>query len=800
MYKIGEQFKMNQNSKAKPENIISGNNFRITILSERLIRFEYNETGIFEDRATELVINRDFDKVNFKKMIMDNTLFISTNYFRLVYKLEKPFGSNKMFSDSNLKVDILGTNKTWYFGMPEIRNYGSPTTELAYDTGKTKLKKSLYSLDGFTTIDDSKTKVFDDEGMLVQRENNSIDLYLFVYASDFISCLRDYYTLTGFPSLIPRYALGNWWYRNYGYNEKELKKLINGFYDHEIPLSIVVLNKDWHLNPNDKVNSGFTFDTNKFSDFRTTINYLHSMGIRLGLSINPMNGIYSIEENYEELKRYLAEDENGKIPFDVLNPRCLDAYLKLLIHKLDSYGTDFYWIDYFDKKDTSMLNVLRHYQFYDMKRDYRKRPLILSSNSLIASHRYPVLYSGKTKVSWDTLRAISFHNINATNMGISWWSHDIGGYSEGIEDNELYIRYVQLGTFSPILKFGADKSKYYKREPWRWSIKTYQITKDYLNLRHRLIPYLYSEAYLNSKFGLPLITPLYYNTPQMYDDPLYRNEYYFGSQLFISPITTSKDYIMNRVIHKFYIPSGTWYDFVTGKKFLGDKKYVSFFKDNDYPVFARQGAIIPLGHNKNINDTTVPTDMEIHIFPGKSNTYKLYEDDGVSNLYLKDYYLMTMIDYNYMPNNYTLIIKALEGKSGIVPEKRNYKFRFRNTKQAEDVIVYLDKEKINCNSYVENDDFIVEVKNIPTIGKQLTVNCKGKDIEADPVRIINDDIEEIISDLPIETVKKDKIDEILFGKMPIKKKRIAIRKLSNIGIEKKFIQLFLKLLEYVEQM
>ena len=93
-----------------------------------------------------------------------------------------------------------------------------------------------------------------------------------------------------------------------------------------------------------------------------------------------------------------------------------------------------------------------------------------------------------------------------------------------------------------------------------------------------------------------------------------------------------------------------------------------------------------------------------------------------------------------------------------------------------------------------------EVKNIPTIGKQLTVNCKGKDIEADPVRIMNDDIEEIISDLPIETVKKDKIDEILFGKMPIKKKRIAIRKLSNIGIEKKFIQLFLKLLEYVEQM
>ena len=223
----------------------------------------------------------------------------------------------------------------------------------------------------------------------------------------------------------------------------------------------------------------------------------------------------------------------------------------------------------------------------------------------------------------------------------------------------------------------------------------------------------------------------------MYDDPLYKTEYYFGSQLFISPITTSKDYIMNRVIHKFFIPHGIWYDFVTGKKFVGNKKYVSFFKDNDYPVFARQGAIIPLGTNKNINDTNPPTDMEIHIFPGKSNTYKLYEDDGVSNLYKKDYYLMTMIDYNYMPNNYTLIIRALEGKSGIIPEFRNYKIRFRNTKKADDVIVYLDKDKINYNSYTENDDFIVEIKNVVTIGKQLTINCKGKDIEADPIRIIN---------------------------------------------------------------
>lgn len=138
MYKIGEQFKLNINSKAKDENIIKGQKFRITILSELLIRFEYNENGIFEDRATEMVINRNLDKVNFEKVTMDNTIYISTRYFKLVYKLESPFTSNKMFSNSMLKVDILGTNKTWFFGMPEIRNYGSPTTELVSENGKLK--------------------------------------------------------------------------------------------------------------------------------------------------------------------------------------------------------------------------------------------------------------------------------------------------------------------------------------------------------------------------------------------------------------------------------------------------------------------------------------------------------------------------------------------------------------------------------------------------------------------------------------------------------------------------------------
>ena len=255
---------------------------------------------------------------------------------------------------------------------------------------------------------------------------------------------------------------------------------------------------------------------------------------------------------------------------------------------------------------------------------------------------------------------------------------------------------------------------------------------------------------------------------------------------------------MNVVIHNFYLPEGIWYDFVTGKKFPGGRKYTSFFRDQDYPVFARQGAIIPMGYNDNLNDTTPPKNMEINIFPGKSNTYTLFEDDGESDLYRKDFYLLTQIDYNYLPNNYSLIIRSVEGKSSIVPDKRNYKIIFRNTKHTNGVNVYSNRDSVSFKTYIDGPNFVVEVNDVSTIG-QLTINCQGNDIEIDAVRLINDDIERILSDLQISTTLKEKIDTILFGKEPIKKKRIAIRKLSKDGLDKKFIKMFLRLLEYIDE-
>ena len=151
-----------------------------------------------------------------------------------------------------------------------------------------------------------------------------------------------------------------------------------------------------------------------------------------------------------------------------------------------------------------------------------------------------------------------------------------------------------------------------------------------------------------------------------------------------------------------------------------------------------------------------------------------------------------------MRNNYTVIIRSIDGKSGIAPEKRNYKMVFRNTKQADSVTVYYNSEKLESENYIDGNDFVVEVKNVPTIG-QLTINCKGKDIEIDAVRLINDDLDSILMDLKIETYLKEEIAEIIFGELPINKKRIEIRKLKNKGLSKEYMSLFLKLLDYINE-
>lgn len=826
MANIGEYFRPNNNNAiANRKLVFQGDKYRITVLSDILVRLEYDEAGIFEDRLTELVVNRNFEYFKFDVAEDAKTLIITTKYFRLQYIKNKPFWGSKFAPDANLKIILLETDKEWYFGHDEARNYQGIIYDLdtqdKYQTYAEKIlvsnlqkqkkkiekvnvtskRKGLYSTDGFASLYDSNSLKIDENGYYVKDDRKKVDIYLFMYKRDFGLCLKDYFKLTGEPALIPRYALGIWWNKNGKYTFNQIKDLVFDFNKYRIPLSTFILDDNWHIKDRDNVlsyKSGFTFNRDLFPKPMELSSYLHDRGIRFGVNIDPAEGILPHESKFDDFAKELGLTEKQTIPFNALDKVFIAAYLEKLIAPLYNQGIDFFWIDY-NTNNLDNLDALNYYHFNDYQRFVGQRGMILSRLSRYAAHRYPIHYSGETIVGWDTLKKLPEYNLTASNLGLTWISHAISGFKSGIEDAELYIRYVQLGTYSPIMRFAAEAGHYYKREPWRWDVKTLEIVREYCQRRQRLIPYLYGEAYKYYKGGVPLIQPLYYKVPELYDEIDYKNEYYFGTELLVAPITKPKDLIMQRAVEKIYLPEGKWYDFKTGKKYPGDKRQVIFYKDEDYPIFAKSGSIICMADlEDNLNVSNPPQTMEVHVFPGKSNIYNLYEDDGYSSLFEKGYYIVTRFDYNYMANNYTLIIRPFEGKSGIIPDKRTYRIRFRNTRQADEVRVMLADTELVHDDYVEDTDFIVEIKDVDTT-KQLTVICKGKDIEIDAVRLINEDIDSIISDLQIETRLKEMIGSVMFSKDDIGRKRINIKHLKREGLDPLFIRMFLKLLEYTQE-
>lgn len=802
MSDLKEHFKIDTSlGKANSKYVFQGKKYRITVLSDVLLRLEYSDTGKFNDYPTLFAINRKFKNEPHLTVKEDEKfLNITNDYFILEYSKEKPYEASKLVPDTNLRISLKNTDKVWYYGHPEVRNFKGSTYCFDTDKNSFTLGKGLYSTDGYASINDTDRPVFVSDGSIKKNPSDGVDIYLFIYRKDFGKALKSYFELTGYPSLPPRYALGVWWNKDENYNENDLKIIIEEFKKNEIPLSTILLGKSWKpVKEGKEIIPNYEFDKLKFPNPKDFTDYTHNENVYVGVELKTEEGFNSTDKFYNDAKRLSNITEDKNIPLNVYNTKLLDEFYSKVINPIMDMGVDFFWTN--DKtKDLVNAFMLTHYTYKNYERLETRRGLVIGRNHGIAAHRYPVLYSGNTIVSWRTLKYLPYFNSTSSNIGLTWWSHDIGGFKDGVEDRELYTRYVQLGVYSPIFRFASKEGKYYKREPWKWDVKTENIVREYTRLRHKLIPYIYTEGYKYTRLGSPLIEPLYYKYPETTDEPLYKNEYFFGSELFVSPITDPKDPVMNRVVHRVFLPEGTWYDFKTGKKFPGGKRYVTFYKDEDYPVYAKNGSIIPLAilDEENINDVHPPKDLEIQVFPGKSNSYNLYEDDGVSNLYKEGYYIITNIDYNYRQNNYTLIIRPVEGKSGIIPEKRNYKIRFRNTKNAEYVKTNIGRFEVEHHAYTEDTDFIIEVKDVPTI-EQLTINCGGQAIEIDAVRLINEDIDEIISDLQIETNLKETIASILFSDLEIRKKRIEIRKLRAKGLKGVFIKMFIKLLEYISE-
>src|SRR5690606_7801105 len=230
-------------------------------------------------------------------------------------------------------------------------------------------------------------------------------------------------------------------------------------------------------------------------------------------------GIHPHEDAYPEMARHMGiNPESGEpIPFDLADPHFAEGYFRLLHHNLEEQGVDFWWLDWQQGTLSSLpyldpLWWLNHLHFYDRTRNGR-RGFIFSRWGGLGNHRYPIGFSGDTFVDWETLAFQPYLTATAANVAYGWWSHDIGGHMQGLEEPELYTRWVQFGVFSPIMRLHSTKNAYHERRPWGHDANTLQATRAAMQLRHAMIPYLYTMAWRNAVENRSLVRPLYHDNP-----------------------------------------------------------------------------------------------------------------------------------------------------------------------------------------------------------------------------------------------------------------------------------------------
>ncbi|WP_214829460.1 glycoside hydrolase family 31 protein [Exiguobacterium algae] len=626
--------------KAKEEAIVQGSCYRFTVLTSQLIRMEYAEDGIFEDRATQVVWNRDFDVPTFRVIEDESELQIITDHVHLYYT-KGPFAPNTLY------VDVKGNFSTYYsrytFNGPKRTLKGTART-LDHVDGATELEEGILSKQGYAVIDDSTSFLMTEDHFVEPRRKGMHDLYYFGYGHDYKTALRDFYQLTGPTPMLPRKALGNWWSRYWRYDELEYKNLMKRFKSEDVPFSVSVIDMDWHVTdvPEEYGSgwTGYTWNKNLFPDPKGFLKWLKDEEMMVTLNLHPADGVRAFEEQYVAMAEAMGIDPETKnrIPFDFSDKQFIQAYFDQMHHPHEADGVDFWWIDWQQGSTSKMegldpLWMLNHYHAVDIARD-GKRPLIFSRYAGPGSHRYPVGFSGDTLISWASLAFQPYFTATASNIGYGWWSHDIGGHYRGSKDDELAARWVAYGVFSPIMRLHSTFSIFNGKEPWRFGLEAERSMKQFLRLRHQLIPYLYTMNRRNHKDALPLILPMYIEHPE--DDIAYEvpNEYYFGSELVVSPIVEP----MNRQLHvassNVWLPKGDWFDFFTGHRYAGNKSIRVFRSLDEQAVFAKAGAIVPMTkHQPGSNGTLNPSELEVLLFPGASNTFTLYEDEGENRDY-----------------------------------------------------------------------------------------------------------------------------------------------------------------------
>ncbi len=768
MYSVPTHFHPPYTPLAEPDAVVRAPAARFTVLTPRLIRLEYDPRGVFEDRPSQAFWYRRQPVPPFTVTEQGDWLEIETEALRLRYN--RVAG---VFSPRSLSIEVKGLGSVYRFGDDAGGNLGGTYRTLDTVDGTVPLEPGLVSRAGWAVYDNSRSLVLDAEGWIEPRDapESALDLYFFGCGHDYLRAVQDLQKVAGQTPLLPRWALGNWWSRYHEYSEQSLKSLMLAFQQHRVPLSVCIIDMDWHITATGNASSGwtgYTWNRELFPDPPRMIDWLHRLGLKTALNLHPALGVWPHEEAYPAMCAALGvEPGEEPVPFDIPDRKFTQAYFDILHHPYEQMGVDFWWIDWQQGVKSKMPGLdplwwLNHLHFYDLGRD-GKRPFIFSRWGGLGNHRYPIGFSGDTVISWDSLAFQPYFTATASNVGYGWWSHDIGGHMFGMEDGELFARWIQFGVFSPILRMHSTKDPYLDHCPWAFDPGTFEITRAALRFRHALIPYLYSMSWRNEQDGVPLILPLYYEHPK--EEAAYHcpHEYLFGSELLAAPVTAPSDPDLRLSRQPLWLPEGDWFDLFKGDRCAGGAWSAQYVKVEDIPVFARAGAIVPLVHGESVDGVANPPELELWVFPGADRRFDLFEDDGETVAYRQGAYRLTAFTQEWRGRSLAFTIHPAQGALDAAPDPRTYLLAFKGILSPESVTALRDGEPLDVASTYDPQTHTLRMDAIELPAAStltVTLSTSAESLMAAPLSV-EERVRRLLRSFRAPTFVKSRIDAAL---------------------------------------
>lgn len=558
------------------------------------------------------------------------------------------------------------------------------THQYLYQQNMKAVVPMLVSTEGYGILVDSYSlMVFRDDrygSYLWTDVEDELDYY-FIYGPELDDIIDKYRKITGIAPMLPKWAFGYMQSKERYQTQEELLSILSEFRERQIPIDLIIL--DWMYWPNNHWGQK-SFDPERFPDPREMLNEIHKRNAHFMISIWP--NMSEGGDNHKEMMEqgYLLGNQST---YDAFHEKARKLYWNQSNEGLFSKGIDAWWCDctepfegdwkgevlpepeermlintseskkYLDPEYINGYSLLHSKGIYEEQRKNtsKKRVVNLTRSSYAGQHRYgTITWSGDIAASWDTLRKQIPAGLNFCMTGEPYWTNDIGAffvnsreglwfwkgdYQEGCKDLgycELYVRWLQYATFLPLFRaHGTDTP----REPWRFGEPGtiyYDTILKFIQLRYRLLPYIYSLAGKVTLENYTMLRSLVFDFKKDTNVFNIKDQYMFGPAFLVCPITEPMYYERNSSplidvskTRRVYLPADyNWYNFWTGDLYIGGKTYDIEATLEIMPLFVRSGSIVPMGPYMQYSNEKPSAPLEIRFYQGRDGNFTLYEDEG----------------------------------------------------------------------------------------------------------------------------------------------------------------------------